>query len=82
MIPIPDRPVTYQIETAGKLNQQWSGWFDGLSIAVHHAGDGIYITRFTGPVADQAALRGILCKIWDLNLTVLSVSRCDESKGV
>jgi hypothetical protein len=81
MAHIPDRPVTYQIETTGKLDRRWSDWFDGLSISVRRDGEGSYITRFTGPIADQAALRGTLCKIWDLNLTLLSVSRCDETKG-
>jgi hypothetical protein len=77
-----DCPVTYQIEIAGKLNRHWSEWLDDLSITIHSAGDGSYTTHFSGPVADQAALRGILCKVWDLNLVVLSVSRCDESKGI
>lgn len=57
----------------GQLDECWSDWFDGLVIAVE--GDS---TTLTGPVADQAALRGILGSIWDLNLTVIAVEQVTE----
>ena len=69
----PDRergdPI-YIIEVEGRLDQSWSGWFSGLAVTYE---DGV--STLTGHVADQAALRGILTKIWDLNLTLISANR-------
>ncbi|MBE9507668.1 MAG: hypothetical protein IMY86_06415 [Chloroflexi bacterium] len=67
--PDPDGPMTYQIQVQGKLDEDWSDWFRGMTVAFEGG-----TTTLTGPVADQAALRGILTRIWDLNLTVLSVT--------
>ena len=61
----------YEIRVQGNLDEQWSDWFDGLSVT--EAGDGE--TLIKGEVADQAALRGILEKIWNLNLVLVSVHR-------
>ncbi len=66
--------VVYQIKIQGELGGNWSDWFDGMSISVE--GD-VSVTTLTGVVADQAALRGILNKIWDLNLALVSVARLD-----
>ena len=60
-----------QLRIEGHLNGGWSEWLDGLSVT--HEPDGT--TVLAGRVADQAALRGMLCKLWDLNLTLLSVRR-------
>ena len=65
-----DRPATYRIQVEGQIDASWSDWFHGLE---HVYQDGT--TTFTGPVVDQAALRGVLCKMWDLNLTVVAVNR-------
>jgi hypothetical protein len=73
-----DQLVTYQIKIKGKLDERWTEWFGGMTIAVEGECDGTLGTTLTGPVADQAALRGILSKIWDLNLTLISVKRTDE----
>ena len=62
----------YEIRVEGQLDAQWSDWFDGLSVS--EVGDGETLIR--GEVADQAALRGILEKIWNLNLALVSVQRC------
>ena len=70
-----DGPMTYQIQIQGKLDESWSDWFRDMTVAFECADDGSPITTLTGPVADQAALRGILNRIWDLHLTVLSVTR-------
>ena len=75
--PAPDGPMTYQIEVRGKLDEGWSDWFRGMAVAIECADDGSPVTTLAGPVADQAALRGILNRIWDLNLTLLSVTRGD-----
>jgi hypothetical protein len=63
----------YQIKVQGKLNQQWSKWLAGMTIRHDQTGEEILTTTLTGPIIDQAALRGILNKLWDLNLTLLSV---------
>lgn len=64
----------YQIRVQGHLDQQWSDWFNGLTI-VHDAPDE---TMLTGPVADQAALFGLLTRIRDLGLTLLAVNRAED----
>jgi hypothetical protein len=69
-----DRDRTrYQIKVQERLSENWSDWFGGMRITVECRGDGASITTLIGVVADQAALRGILDKIWDLNLTLISV---------
>jgi len=68
--PDPDRPVVYQIRLKGQLGPQWTDWFEGLTITLRDNGD----TLLTGPVADQAALHGLLKKVRDLGLPLISVS--------
>jgi hypothetical protein len=75
--PGPDGPITYQIQVQGRLDEGWSDWFRGLAVVFERTTDGATITTLVGPVADQAALRGVLNRIWDLNLTLLSVTRGD-----
>jgi hypothetical protein len=70
-----DQPAAYQIKVGGRLDESWSEWFNGMAIKFESGSDGASITTLTGPVLDQAALRGILCKIWDLNLVLISVTR-------
>jgi hypothetical protein len=65
-----DRPVTYQIRVRGHLGPEWSDWFGGLTISPQDDGD----TVLTGPVVDQAALYGVLKRVRDLGLTLLSVN--------
>ena len=64
--------AVYQIQVRGKLDKSWSDWLSGMTITSESG-----ITTLTGPVADQAALRGLLSKIWDLNLTLVSVTRIE-----
>ena len=59
----------YQIKVQGRLDESWSGWFNSMAIAFE--GD---TTTLTGAVVDQAALRGILSRLWDLNLALISVN--------
>jgi len=63
----------YQIKVLGCIDGSWSGWFDGLTIDIEYAPDGSAITTLSGHITDQAALRGVLVKLWDLNLPLLSV---------
>ncbi len=59
----------YQIKVEGRLDESWSGWFNSMAVTVE--GD---TTTLTGAVVDQAALRGILSRLWDLNLALISVN--------
>lgn len=63
----------YEIRVKGHLDQHWSTWFEGLTINYDIEGD----TILRGPLADEAALHGVLIKIRDLTLPLLSVSRED-----
>jgi hypothetical protein len=65
----PAQPTVYQIRIKGQLSPQWSDWFGGLTITLENNGD----TLLTGPVVDQAALHGILKKVRDLGLPLVSV---------
>jgi hypothetical protein len=64
----------YQIRILGWIGERWTEWFDGLSVAAERTSDDQPVTVLTGTVADQAALRGLLCKAWDLNLVLLSLT--------
>jgi hypothetical protein len=65
----PDKPMVYQIRLKGHLDCQWADWFASLTIALADNGD----TLLTGLVADQAALHGLLKKVRDLGIPLLSV---------
>ena len=68
-----DEPATYRIKVQGRLNDTWSAWFDGLAVSVEANGDGAAVTALAGSVADQGALYGLLSRIRDLGLPLLSV---------
>jgi len=70
-----DNSCLYQICIEGELDEQWSDWFSGMTVAVEE--DDKKVSTLTG-YADQAALRGILNKLWDLNLVLISVSLIDK----
>ena len=63
-------PGRYEIRVKGRLDPRWAAWFDGLTLT--HGSDGT--TMIHGPVADQAALHGLLQKIRDLGLPLISVN--------
>jgi hypothetical protein len=65
--------MQYQIKVQGQVDPSWSDWFNLMEVSLETGRDGSYVTTFTGFVGDQAALRGILNHLWDLNLTILSV---------
>lgn len=62
--------MVYEIRLQGHLGPRWAGWFGGMSITLEDNGD----TLLTGPVADQAALHGLLRKVRDLGMPLLSVN--------
>ncbi|MFC2023778.1 hypothetical protein ACFLT5_03470 [Chloroflexota bacterium] len=65
---------TYRIMVKGTLDTKWSDWFNGFTITPLGSDE----TLLTGPVADQAALHGLLAKIRDLGLPLLSVIRVED----
>jgi hypothetical protein len=77
-----DQSAAYQIKVQERLDEHWMDWFNGLTITFESEEDGATITTLTGAVADQAVLRGILCKLWDLNLTLISVTRYPNRDGI
>ncbi len=64
----PEQDI-YQIKVQGRLDESWSDWFDQMAITQEDS----HNTTLTGSIVDQAALRGVLFKIWDLNLRLVSV---------
>src|SRR5690349_17217947 len=64
-------PTIYQIRIKGHLGAQWQVWFEGFTITLENNGDAL----LTGPVIDQAALYGLLKKVRDLGMPLLSVNR-------
>ena len=73
----PDQPMIYQIRLKGHLGQQWAASFEGLTLTLEEDGD----TLLTGPVTDQAALHGLLRKVRDLGLSLLSVNRVEPGQA-
>ena len=70
------RQEVYQIVVKGHLDNEWSDWFDGLTITLVDTGE----TILTGPVVDQSALHGMLIKIRDLGLPLLGLSRIEPER--
>ena len=75
--PTPSQTVIYQIRIKGHLGHQWTDWFDGLTITLEEDGD----TLLTGPVIDQAALHGLLKKVRDLGMPLVSVSPLEPGQA-
>lgn len=70
-----------QIQIKDWISERWENWFDGITITYKGAQDDSPVTVLTSQAVDQAALRGILTKIWDLNLAVISVNRIESEGG-
>ena len=68
--------MVYQIRLKGHLGSQWTDWFEGLTMTLEDNGD----TLLTGPVVDQAALHGLLKKVRDLGMPLVSV--CPVESGL
>lgn len=80
MTPLRQRggPAEYRIRVDGHLDEHWSPWFGDLTLT--HDSDGA--TSISGVLADQAQLHGLLAKVRDLGVTLLSVQACDPAANV
>ena len=68
--------MIYQIRIEGHLDDQWTDWFGGLTLTLEENGD----TLLTGPIIDQAALFGLLKKVRDLGMPLVSLNRIETGK--
>ena len=73
----PGQPLVYQIRIKGQLGRDWTDWFGGLTLTALDNGE----TLLTGPVVDQAALHGLLRKVRDLGMPLISVTRARPSQA-
>jgi len=71
-----DQPMVYQIRIKGHLGPQWTDWFGGMTITLEDNGE----TLLTGPVVDQAALHGLLRKVRDLGMPLISALRVNPPR--
>lgn len=67
-----DRPATYQIKVPGHLNDSWADWAGGMMVTLENDVDGLAVSTITGKV-DQAALHGLLRRLYSLGLPLISV---------
>lgn len=76
--PTPDRSEAgrYEIRLTGRLDAHWAAWFDGLTVGKQSDGT----TVINGPIPDQAALHGVLQRVRDLGLPLVSVTRVDADQ--
>src|SRR5215813_6285852 len=73
----PGQPMVYQIRVKGHLGREWTDWFEGLTVTTLDNGE----TLLTGPVADQAALHGLLKKVRDVGIPLISVLRVERDQA-
>jgi hypothetical protein len=73
----PIQPLFYEIRVQGHLGRQWLDWFGDLDITLEDNGD----TLLTGPVVDQAALHGLLKKVRNLGMPLISVNRVEPGQA-
>jgi hypothetical protein len=69
----------YEIKVKGHLDEQWSPWFEDLTITTGFNDDGTPITTFTGHLVDQAARHGVLGRIRDINMPLISVTSIESN---
>jgi hypothetical protein len=72
-----DRPAIYEIRVRGKLDARWSRWFANLQVIPQPNGESL----LTGPIRDQAALYGVISRMRDLGLVLISVHRVPREEG-
>lgn len=69
--------MVYQIKLQGKLDQSWVDWLGGVEISAEPGKDNTWVTTLTGDITDQPALFGVLDRIRDMNLVLISVNRLE-----
>ena len=73
----PDQPVVYQVRIQGHLRNEWADWFGDVTLTLEEDGN----TLLTGPIVDQSALYGLLKKVRDLGMPLLSVNRVEPNQA-
>jgi hypothetical protein len=74
-----DQPAVYRIQIDGQIDERLLDWFEEMTISSESNADGKSISTLVGPVTDQAALHGLLSRIYTLGFLVISVTRVEES---
>jgi hypothetical protein len=79
------RSISYQIRyyriiVEGRIDPSWSEWLDNFRLDSKKVANSMYLTTISGPVTDQAALRGLLNRLWDLNLVLRSIQQVDPTE--
>ena len=69
-----DQPAIYEIKVPGHFDESWSDWVGGMTITVEHESHDSPVTTLTGTVADQAALQGLLRRLYSLGLPLIAVN--------
>lgn len=77
--PHAQSPQYYQIIVEGKIPESWSDWLGGVQLVSQKEDNEMIITTLSGPIPDQAALRGLLNRLWDLNLVLRAVQPVNPS---
>jgi hypothetical protein len=77
----PDTPATYQIRTRERLQEKWAAWVGGRIVRLDAPGREAVGTTLLVTVPDQAALRGVVNKLWDLNLTLISIIQQEPKRS-
>jgi hypothetical protein len=67
----------YVIKVKGHIDEDWSSWFEDMAVATSYAEDGTPVTTFTGQLNDQAALHGVLARIRDIHMPLISVNQVE-----
>ena len=75
----PSISRTYLITVEGKIDASWSDWLGGMLLVSRKEADDMIVTTLSGVLTDQAALRGLLNRLWDLNLVVRGVQQVDPA---
>ena len=69
----------YQITVEGMITENWSAWLNGMQVVSRKELSGMHVTALSGVMLDQVALRGLLNRLWDLNLVLRSVQQFDPA---
>lgn len=75
----PSTSRFYRITVEGKIDPSWSDWLGGIQFVSRKEANDMTVTTLCGALIDQAALRGLLNRLWDLNLIVRSVEQVDPA---